>query len=146
MRSHTARQDHVRSESIMWSSSTSIQDHFDTNIGKNSSLKGKHQGQILIWIDDRTTGINQECPRQTSTYSSQFCDPSQLQILWRFSHEDKQCIHLSDTLNGICLANRILIALASEGALLTIYCPLPKPVILQIPNGGEKTYKQAKIH
>lgn len=67
---HTARWVQGRSENIKWRSSKSILNYFNTNTDNNSSLKEKHQEQMLTWRDDRTTCINQECSRQTRVFST----------------------------------------------------------------------------
>lgn len=107
---HTARWVQGRSESIMWRSSKSTLDYFNTNTNtnNNSSLKEK---QMLTWRDDRTTCINQECSRQTRAFRTcsypNFVPLDSHKFYRAFSLKIDRCIYLSGAPNRICLSNRI---------------------------------------
>lgn len=137
--SHTTRWVHRRSESITWRSSKSTLDYFNTNTDNNSSLKKKHQKQMLTGRDDRTTCINQECPRQTrafSTYSHpnfvpldsyKFFEAFSLKVSNVSIFQVLQIGSAYQTESTVSWWN--IIAPAWEGTLLAIPCPLPELVV-----------------
>ena len=107
--SHTGLGKHGRSQSIMWRSSESISDYFNSNIDNNPLLK-KYSGtyaNLNGWQNNKyQPGMSQQTTT-VGTYSHIFVLLHSYKFLralpMKISHVS---IHLSGPPNGICLADR----------------------------------------